>query len=352
MTAVTTTVKLGPGAGTTLQHVQALNFTQGRRKLTDVYRGGSGTITGRRPDLLPSMKIGDPIRIECASNVPPPFEFRFRIANFRINYGFTSALDTWEIEIEDAFAYLGRGTVTKNVVSGSLITTLFTDCCVQNGITPIISGTDNSLSSAQNIEAQNALDVMQTCVNTTQARVYAQGDTILYDSRSFWQENTNIVTFADDGTGTFTFNEIDFGTLADNYADQVVIFPRGGSEAVVGDGIFNYNLDSYSLNNQEAIYLGEYLLGSLVVDQPVIRTISYFVNAQTTVAPFAPLLYNSQVAVKFRGNSFDGIVEGYQVFATPSDIRVQLFVSDASFYNFFVLDNPLFGTLNTNKLGW
>lgn len=332
--------------------MQAFNFTKGRRKLTDVYRGGSGTITGRRPDLLPAMNIGDTIEIQFTKTGQLPVVFYFRLSNFRIIYGFTSSADTWEIEIEDAFAYLGRGTVTYNAGFGSDIADLVAAACTQNGLTLNELATETGKMSAQNIVDQNALDVVQTAINTTQARVYAESNFIDWYPRNQWQDALTTFSFSDDGTGTYVFNEIDFGTLADNYADQIIIFPRGGTEAVVGDGVFSYNLDSFSLNQQEAIYLGEWLLGSLVVKTPVVRTLSYSMKAQTAVGVFEPLQDNIQIAVKFRGNNFDGIVEGYQVFADPSDVRIQLFLSDASYYDFFVLNNALFGRLNANKLGW
>lgn len=349
----TAVVRVGPLQGQVVDNVQSFNFTQGRRKLTDVYRGGTGTITGRRPDLLPPIKIGDPVLISFNDNgVNTSQLFQFRVSNFRIEYGFTSSMDTWEIEIEDAFAFLGRGTVTHTVVNNDLVSTIADACCIQNFITLNQYGTTSSRSAAQTITNENALDVFQTALNTEQARAYAQGLTMEWYSRDYWQANLTNYFFSDNGTGQYTFNEIDYGTLADNYATQIVIQPRGGTQVLVSSGDFNYYLDSYSLNNQEAIYLGEWLLGSLSVDTPVVRSVSYLINSQTVTNPFAPLQSNSQVSVAFRGNSSIGVVEGFQLFATTSDIRVQLFVSESQYYQYLVLDDATFGTLDVNRLGW
>jgi len=336
-----------------LSDVQTLSFTQGRRNLTDLYRGGTGVIQGRRPDLLPTLEIGDEIVITIDyGDVATEMLRTFRVADVTITYGEVSSMDTWEIDIEDAFAYLGRGTVTYTATGGDSIFDTAEACCTQNGLTLTENGTTLSYSSAQTITAQNALDVFQTAANTEQARVYAGSGDISWYARDYWQDNLGTVTFSDDGTGTYTYNQLDFGSLADNYADEVVVFPRGSSDVVSGTGIFSYNLDSYSFDTQQAQYLGQYLLGALSVRDSRIRTIQYLCNVQTATNKFAPTSVNVRAAVKFRGSTYNGIVEGYSVFASPTDVRIQLFLSDASFYSFLVLDDTIYGKLDENKLGW
>ena len=341
---------------TDLQHVQAYNVTQGRRNLTDLYRGGTGMISGRRPDLLPTMSIGDDLIVSLNyGDLAYEFVNTYRVADVRIMYAEVAAADTWEIDIEDAFAYLGRGTVTYTATGGDSVFDTADAACSQNGITLVENGTTLSYSSAQTITNQNALDVFQTAANTEQARVYAGGDNLAWYARDYWQNNLATVTFSDDGTGDFTYNALDFGSLADNYADQVIVYPRGTSEVVSGSGVFSYNLDSYSFDTAEAQYLGQYLLGSIggaLVKVPRPRTITYLANTQSVPYKFAPIGALKLFAIKFRTSTYYCIAEGYQLFATPAEIRISVFLSDASFYQFFVLDDSIFGKLDENKLGW
>ena len=343
-------------SSTTLSNVQTYTVTQGRRNLTDLYRAGTGTITGRRPDLLPTMKIGDELTIAIYySSITYEFANTYRVADVKIIYGEISAMDTWEIEIEDAFAYLGRGSVSYTAIGGESVFDIADAACAQNGLTLNENGTTLAYSSAQTITNQNALDVFQTAANTEQARVYAGGKDLSWYARDYWQDNLTTLTFADDGSGTYTYNELDFGSLAENYADNVIVLPRGASEVVSGSGIFSYNLDSYSFDTQEAQYLGQYLLGSIGGDAVRIakpRTVSYLGNTQTALATFSPVGPLRQIALKFRGTTYYSTVEGFQIFATPTDVRVQLFLADSSFYSFLLLDDSIFGKLDENKLGW
>lgn len=343
-------------SATFIQNVQTYNVSQGRRNLTDVYRGGSGTITGRRPDLLPTLAIGDEVLVTLSyGNILYEFANTYRIADVKVIYGEVSSKDTYEIEIEDAFAYLGRGTVTFTAAGGESVFDIADAACSQNGLTLNENGTTLAYTSAQTITNQNALDVFQTAANTEQARVWAGGKDLSWYARDYWQSNLTTVTFSDDGTGSYTYTALDFGSLADNYADQVTVLPRGTSEVVTGSGVFNYNLDSYSFSIQEAQYLGQYLLGSIggaKVLEPRPRTITYLANTQTPNNKFSPLAALRLLAIKFRGTTYYCFGEGYQVFATPTDIRVTVFLSDASFFEFFVLDDALFGKLDENKLGW
>lgn len=340
-------------SSTYLNDVQGLTMRQGRTRVSDVYRGGIATVTGRNPGSLPTLAIGDEITTTIHfGDVAYEMLRTWRIADFRITYGQVSEQDTYTVELEDAFAFLGRGTVTYTATSGDSVFDTADAACSQNGITLVENGTTSSTSNAQTLTAANALDVLQTAITTEQARVYAGGGDLAWYARDYWQANLTPVTFSDDGTGTFTFTQLDFGSRAQDYATEVIVSVRGGSEVVSGTGDFSIGVNSYSVNNAEAGYLGDYLLGTLSVSDATIKQLSYHAHTQTTVAPFAPVGPNRVCVVKFRGTTYRGIVEGYTVSATPQTVNVTVNLSDASFYSFLVLDDAVFGKLDENKLGW
>ena len=51
------------GTTTQLDSVQTLNITQGRANLSDSYRSAVMTLSGRNPDDLPNIKVGDQIKV-------------------------------------------------------------------------------------------------------------------------------------------------------------------------------------------------------------------------------------------------------------------------------------------------
>ena len=340
-------------SSTYLNDVQSLTMRQGRMNVSDVYRGGTATVTGRDPDSLPTLAIGDEIIVTIDFGDPTYELLRtFRVADFRISYGIVSNQDTYTVDLEDAFAFLGRGTVTYTALSGDSVFDTAYEACDQNGVVLTENGTTASETNAQTLVAANALDVLQTCITTEQARVYAGSSDLSWYSRGYWLANLNTVTFSDDGTGTFTYTGIDFGSKADDYATEVIVSVRGGSDVVSGVGDFSIGVNSYSVSTAEAEYLGDYLLGTLSVTDATIQSLTYQAHTQTALAVFGPVGVNALCSVKFRGSTYRGIVEGYSLSATPQSVNVTLNLSDASFYNFFVLDDPVLGKLDENKLGW
>ncbi len=102
--------------GNNVSNVQEFTVSQGVQNLSDSIRPGTGQIRGRRPDLLPAITIGAYVNIDFAT--VGATMFYARVADFRINYGEVAAMDTWEIDIEDALAALGRCTASFSWSAG------------------------------------------------------------------------------------------------------------------------------------------------------------------------------------------------------------------------------------------
>ena len=89
-----------------IQNVQSIAWSTGRTLITDQLASGRCTITGRRPDLLPIFKIGETFLINLNDSYGTIVDFV--VADFVIDYGIVSSMDTWTLTGEDAFALLGR----------------------------------------------------------------------------------------------------------------------------------------------------------------------------------------------------------------------------------------------------
>lgn len=343
------------GRAAEFDDITAVQMSKGRMKVTDNLRAGTAQINGRNPDNIPSVSIGDVIVIDIINpNVSPSQTktFEYRVADVQIDYGITPALDTWTLDLEDAFAYLGRAVVTRTWAAGANSATVAAAICSDVGITLNTFGTTVAFLSGQSLVNDNALDAFQVIANTEQALVQAGGTNINWYAR-YWQGSLTRYYFSDDGTGTtpVKYDAIQFTSLADVYADNVIVFPRGSSEVATGSGIFSYNLDSYSFDTGQAQTLAQYIALVLSVQQAVPSTISTLLNTATSSSALNAVDPGSLLTVKFRGDQYNMIVEGFTLTADPSATRVTYNVSSGEYYNFFILDDAVFGRLDLNKLG-
>jgi hypothetical protein len=60
----------------------------------------------------------------------------------------------------------------------------------------------------------------------------------------------------------------------------------------------------------------------------------------------------TQVGVTFRGTTYQCIIEGVTVSATPAGAMFTYYVSGADLNAYLILDNATFGVLDANKLGY
>jgi hypothetical protein len=348
MAIPTLTVKKG---ATTITNVQTCTMTKGKVKVSDNLRPGTATITGRRPDLLPSLLIGDTITVtlDVPSLGPYSVDLTYRVADLTIDYGIVSSLDTWTLDLEDAFAYLGRASVTRTWTAGTAASTVATNICSDVGITLVVNQTSLSTVSAQIVTDGSALDVFQTLVNTEAALVQAGDTTINWVSRG-WQ--STIVYWELNDTGGQPYDAITFGSLADNYANKVVVYPRGGTEVATGTGIFSYNLDSYSFDTGQATQLGLYMKGVFDVQNSTPLTVSVLLNTQTNGNALGALNVGSGIKLVFRGTTYYALVEGFTVTSDPESTRITYNLSSTEFFAFLTLNDSVLGRLDYNKLGF
>ena len=340
--------------GTEITNVQSIQLDKGRTKISDEWRPGVGQINGRRNDLFPSgLEIGSTIRIELGQQGSMPVALFYRVADVTFNYGIIASLDTWTIALEDAFAYLGRSTIDVSWASGTRSDVAFTAICNECAIGVSVVANGKSTLSAQTIANANAQDLMQTVMNTEQGAVYANAGTLSFYPRG-WQATATNINFTDTGVGTdpIRYDNVVFRSMADNYADYIVVYPRGSSEVVTGSGIYSYNLDSYSLNSGEATFLGQYIEGVFSVQNSTPSSISILMNIQTSTGWLTALAGPANARITLRGSVYDAIIIGTVITGDPSNIRVTFNLASSDFFSFLTLDNTLYGTLDYNKLGY
>ncbi len=349
--------------GNSVSNIQGFTFTKGRTKISDPLRAGTGVISGRRPDLLPTITVGQTaiLVIRPAGTGELGYAFAWRVADLRIIYGTTSAYDEWELDIEDTFALLGRGDVSTSWSDGDPVSTAIFNVVNQYGIGLTTAIATKSLVSAQTVTNQNGLDVLSQLAITEQARFTTQspaGPQYITLYGRGWQTQLTTYDASDDGTGTnpMTYVGLDFAGLADNYASKVIINPEGLAQQTAGSGSYSISLPSYSRSTSDAADLASFLVGVYSQQSGQPSRINLKISGQNTttkknnaLAICDPI---SQVRIKFRGSTYLAIVEGYTITGRVDDVYIGCSLSSPSFYPQFILDSTQFGVLDTNRLGY
>lgn len=339
--------------------VLEVSLRSGQRKLTDGISAGTAYVRGRRPDLMNEtpfigMKVQVRVYMKLAAGGTTNVNLGFRVADYRINYGRSTAEDTWEMELEDAFAYLGRASLPTTVIAnGTATNTAAATIASAAGLTQTSYGTTTTTTSGQTVTDQNGLDVYQTLVNTEGAKVLADATSIRWYARNYWIYNSTVSTFSDTGAAnTFNYTTFEARSLADNYAEKVIVRPRGSSDVVSGTGIFSYNLDSYSFDTGEAQNLADFMRGSLDVDVTTPTVIGFQLNGKDSTILDVFKREPRSASVIFRGVTTLNQVLGFEIYSNPEETRAVLYLANSDFLNFLILNDAVYGKLDSNRLGW
>jgi len=347
------TIEKAPGGFVT--NIQTVTMNSGRRVLSDLYQTGRATITGRRPDLLPSLRIGDELIMRLYnpdSTGTSLFKRDMRVSDLEITYGTVSAMDTYTLTLEDAFAIAGRSRVTRTWAAGTSTRTAFENVCSDVGITyNTVSPSTPKTISATTVSGENALSVLQTIINTEQGLLYAYSDGMEFYTRG-WQSNTTFYNFGDAGGANTTYQQVQFLSMADNYATYVLITIDGGTPTITGTGIYSYNLDTYALNATEALSVAQYVQNALQDTSAVPNTISVLLNTETSGRTLDALGQNTGARITLRGTTYTANIIGWTISSTPEQTRVTFQLAGTEQYNYLVLNSTVYGTLDNNRLGF
>ena len=358
MGSIAWTVKVGPfGSETTMTDVMDLSFNSGITQVTDQLRSGQCTVRGRVPTSQPPVAVGDRIQFEAATPLGTSY-YTYRVKNYVINYGIVPAEDEWVLTGEDVFAVLGRATVSVSWAGGARTNVAAKTLTDATGLNINVETVGQSLVSAQSLTNVNALAELSKIAQTEQAAVYSYSvGTVWWKGRG-WQSVATTGYLADDGSTsgaltTLRYDSLEFGGIADNFADRVVVNPAGLAQQVAGSGDYSYTVDSYDQTTSQAAGLAAYVEGILTVQNAVPYRVSLFQEAQSSYQLIGIANNYIKLGIKFRTNLYEVFVIGFSVTASPQNgTRVSLDLSSAEAVQYFILNSPTFGTLDSNRLGF
>jgi hypothetical protein len=178
--------------------------------------------------------------------------------------------------------------------------------------------------------------------------------------------NVSTINFSDttNNATNQVYKQINFDSLADNFYTQVTVTPESYSAATVTQSgattpYRTYSTNTINASTAQATDFANYLLGNYSTARFAISSFTCSAEAQSSFQ-LDKIGYNalltrapgSQVSVAFRGTTYQCIIEGVTMSATPAGASFTYYVSGADLNAYLLLDNAVFGKLNNNKLGY
>jgi hypothetical protein len=348
-----------------IDDVQNISITKGRSQITDPFKGGTATITGREVSSLPALEIGKEIEIVATEGLNDFTMFHGIIADVQINFGIISAMDTYTISCEDSLAIAGRGQTHDpfSWAAGRSTYEAAEDVLYDAFISALtLSGSSSSsFVSGQSAPNANVLQLLNKIIATEQGYLFALDPfTIQWIGRNEYQTQPKIGDFTDGTLITINdkakFQNVTFRSYADSYFDQVVVEADGLAPRAAGLGTRVYTIQTFDETLGQAKNLADYLLATLQVQESVPSTLSTIAEIQNTlnVAIQAAQTAGSgrRCGLILRGDSYTVFVEGSTVTATPAQTRISLNLVSSEALSFFILDSTAFGRLDSDRLGF
>jgi hypothetical protein len=348
-----------------IENVQGVSFTYGQQRLTETWSPPVYIINGRRPDLVGDVNIGDYVSVTNTGTQT----LDYKVTNYQVNYGIKSSMDTWTMQIESLFSQLARSVVTTDTGGNSGIAC--NKICTAAGFSLTKSGSaalpfNGALTSTTYLTDENGLDAFLTAANTGQSgwffgQVYLNNGNLRWRQELLFPSNP-AYEFTDDPASALdpdhaaVFDEVQFGSLALNYADKVIVTPAGGAAQTVGTGDTAFTTNSYSYTNAYALEMANRYYGLLAASDSVPVSLSFSLEQQsaTAVIPNQYVELNNQnfCSITLRGTTYYATILGQDMTSSPDFTRITLYLCASANGNFFTLNSASLGVLDQNRLGF
>jgi hypothetical protein len=361
---------------TALTDVQNIQFSIGRQAQLEQIKSSTGSFQMRYPtgyaSPITDLVAGTQIEIQNITPLIPYTVFSGRINNVTAEYGipFSGGIgqaDYLTVTFEGAFATLGRMQGNNYAMAAGTIFAQALSASSETGINvdPEGEGFGLQLLAATTISGTWADWLARVC-QTTNSRIWdSESPTFVYVVSPF-NVKVSTVNFSDvanDATNQ-VYNSINFDSLADNFYTQVTVTPESFAAATVTNvgavaPFRTYQTNTLNASTAQANDFANYLLSNYGTAKFAISSFSCIAEAQSSfqldkigTRNTIRLAPGTQVGVTFRGVTYQCIIEGVNVSATPAGALFTYYVSGADLNAYMVLDNSTFGKLDQNKLGY
>jgi hypothetical protein len=367
-TANASTSFLTYGTEYEISNVLEVNCNVGRRAPLDAYRANTASVQIRypsgyatpNPDFIP----GTEMRINTINNASEQQVFVGEIADVEVTYGkpYASSIgpaDILTLSCESYFATMGRTQGNGYVLSADDLNAQCNDLFANFGfdiVTPTGFGAETLFASTTlNGTIADWVNLVALSMN---GRIQDAGPSFgLIIFNQYFKPANFLGDFSDDGTvGTNRYTEITFDSLADNYYTQVTVDPESFAEQTVQTGSApyrSYKVNTLNASTGQALDYANYLLSTYQDPQLAISSFRVFIDDQSGNPTFGCTDLGTAVSVKFRGTTYNCIIEGARFSGSPDrGVYATYYVSGQDLNNYLLLDNAVYGRLDFNKLGY
>lgn len=323
-----------------------------------------------------SPKIGDFVYLDQSQNSDATFAGY--IQDVQYEYAIVAAEDQCVVTIEGVMSFLGRRELTAFTTTETRTINQSVEICTEVGVSSLsTAGGGRSLCTTQTYTG-NALDLVNELIVTESGFMneqYFAGDpasAVVFVPRNRLNDpelvgTSGPVIFSDvaaSSTYALYYDQITFKSAADNFYTQVTVEPQGLATQVASKGAKPYRgltINTLDSTTAQADDLAEYLVNMFAskTSYPTSLTVTY--ERQDTAAKQQifedMLLSGNYVAVRgrvvLRGTTYNVMIEGANiatnVFGTT---QITFFFTSEAMNNFLLLDDTVYGTLDTNRLGF
>jgi hypothetical protein len=366
---------------TTLDNVVSFNVNGGRQRQLDQYKADTANIVVRYPNgyasPITALKAGTTIRILLTSSgsiLGWPQVYAGYINDVQVEYGIpyvgsVGNADYLTISLESHFARFGRQqglglAVPADEIGATLsYISFYSGSTVGNG--PIVGF---KTVSATTVDATYGdwLNELLTTVNgrmTDEIYPFSSAQTVILDPSYLRVPPVGFSDVANDATNQ-VYNKITFDSAAQEFYTQVTVDPVAYPAQTVQTGSAPYRtlqLNTFNSSTADALNYANYLLNNYKTPVVAISSITCSAESQnvfklaTLDAGFGANLSGCvgyQVGITFRGTTYYGVIEGWTVSGTPAGSSYTYYISGANLNAYLILDNAVFGTLDSNRLGY
>ena len=354
---------------TALSNVQDISISIGRQRQLDAYNASTASVTLRYPTGFASP-ITDLVSGNfCQINNLTSGQFLFLgvINNVDVSYGIPYAggvgqADYVTFTVEGSFAALGRAQGEDYSMVADTLSNQIEDCAIASAINVQTQSTKTQAMAATTVSSTWG-DWLNKVLVTINGRVHdalAAGVVVVLTPFDTVVTSVGFSDAANNATNQ-VYDQINFGSYADNYYTQVTVDPENFAAATVETGTAPFRTlltNTFNASTSQATDYANYLLANYDEQGQALLSISCLAEAQKSfeldaLVSTGPTIYPGvQVNVTFRGTVFPCIIEGVSITATPESSRYTFYLSGADLNAYLLLDNTVFGTLDYNKLGY
>lgn len=359
---------------TNLTNVQNIVINIGKRAQLDQINASTASIEMRYPtgyaSPITALVSGTFIRVSNSTATPYVIwygEINDVSAQYGIPYaGGVGNSDYLSFTCEGAFAAVGRMQGNNYAMAASYIVDQFQNANSQTGLNfgylPLGSLTPLAATTVSGTWG----DWVNRVCQSTNSRLWDgfayNGSTVI----SPFYNSVSTVNFSDTANNSTNqvYSQINFDSLADNYYTQVTVTPESFPVATVTQAgaslpYRTYQTNTLNASTSQAADYGNYLLSNYGTPRFAISSFTCSGDAQKSFQldklgennEFAKSV-GRQTTVTFRGTTFQCIIEGVTMSASPAGSSFTFYVSGADLNAYLILDNTTFGKLDQNKLGY